>query len=185
MHWPQLPGSEPVNYTDARPLIKSGDMLLWRDHPGGSVRSIIERWFVRHACASPYTHIGVALVQNGRVSVMDITTKGCAPRPLSGNPDFDWIAGPRVLTQEDIDFAATFWGEMVYDRWQAILGQLKALVIGADMRGQCAEYALMIWRHAGFAPTNTATPAACADGGLMTWKRTMCHVEFHLPIINP
>lgn len=172
-----------MNYSDARSLIKSGDMLLWRDHPGGSVRSIIERWFVRHASASPYTHIGVALVEHERVRVMDITTKGCAPRPLSGNPDFDWAPAPKVLSEESINFAASCWGEWEYSRWQAILGWCKRLVIGADTKGQCAEYAIAIWRANHMAPTDIASPAACADGATLVWDSPPRHVNFSLPII--
>ena len=40
-----------MRYEDARGRIKTGDMLLWRDHAGGSLRGIVERWIVRHATA--------------------------------------------------------------------------------------------------------------------------------------
>jgi len=46
-------------------------------------------------------------------------------------------------------------------------------VIGADTLGQCAEYALSIWRVDGMAPTDTATPGACADGALLNWGSSL------------
>lgn len=173
-----------MNYEDARPLIKTGDMLLWRDHAGGSLRSVIERWIVRHSTASPYTHVGVALVEHERVSVMDITTKGCAPRPLSGNPDFDWASAPKELSEQAVNYAASCWGEWQYSRWQAILGQLQRLVLGGDARGQCAEYALMILRQDGMAPTKVATPGACADGATLVWDSPPRHVTFSQPTVT-
>lgn len=157
-------------YEDARYQIKTGDMLLWRDHAGGPLRGIIERWIVRHGTASPYTHVGVAWADHGRVWVMDITTKGCAPRLLSGCGDFDWSPAPQALSERALVYAHSCFGEWTYSRWQAVLGAFKRLVIGADAKGQCAEYALSIWRLDDMAPTDTATPGACADGALLRWE---------------
>lgn len=47
-------------YDQVRPRIKTGDMLLFRDHAGGGLRGVVERWIVRHSTASAYTHVGMA-----------------------------------------------------------------------------------------------------------------------------
>lgn len=158
-----------MKYSEARDRIKTGDMLLWRDHGIGPLRPLIERWIVRHSTASPHCHVGVAWVCFGRVWVMEITTKGCAPRLLSLTGQFDWAPAPRELSESALYFAFSCFGMWVYSRWQAVLGALKRLAIGADSFGQCAEYALAIWAKDGMAPTDTATPGACADGAMQVW----------------
>ena len=166
-----------MKYTDARDKIKTGDMLLWRNHGGGPLRGIIERWIVAHGTATPYTHVGVAWAEHGRVWVMEITTKGCAPRLLSELGSFDWAPCPQPLTNAALEWAFGCFGEWEYSRWQAMLGALKRLVIGADNFGQCAEYALSIWARDGMAPTDTATPGACAEGAMRVWDVPITWVE--------
>ena len=158
-----------MKYAAARTLIKTGDMLLWRDHAGGSIRSIVERWIVRHGTADPHTHVGLAWADHGRLWVMEITTKGCAPRLLSGCGPFEWAPAPAELSESALTFAHSCFGEWTYSRWQAILGALKRLVIGSDSVGQCAEYVLSVWRLDGMAPTDTATPGSCAAGAALVW----------------
>ena len=166
-----------MKYSDARLNIKTGDMLLWRNHPGGSLRGIIERWFVSHGTASPYTHVGVAWAEHGRVWVMEITTKGCAPRLLSTCGDFDWSPAQKPLSDTALTFAFDCFGSWVYSRWQAIAGALKRLAIGKDTSGQCAEYALSIWGIDGQRPTEIATPADCAEGAMRVWQSPVFFVE--------
>lgn len=151
-------------------------MLLWRNHAGGGLRAIVERWFVSHGTASPYTHIGVAWVEYGRVWIMDVTTRGCAPRILSKAGDFDWIPAPEELSTKALEFAFSGFGEFEYSRFQAVLGELGLLKIGADLQSQCAEYALTVWQASGMAPTTKVTPAACADGGMTTWAAPIYNV---------
>lgn len=162
-----------VEYEQIRNQIKTGDMLLWRDHKGGGLRSIIERWIIRHGTASPYTHVGIAWVDHGRVWVMDITTKGCAPRLLSKCGDFDWSSAPIELSEQALLFAFSCFGEWQYSRWQAVMGALKRLTIGVDSYGQCAEYAISVWKIDGISPTDRATPGHCADGALSVWSSSL------------
>lgn len=164
-------------YSEVRTKIKTGDMLLYRNHPGGGLRAKIERWFVEHGTASPYVHVGVAWVDHDRVFIMDITTKGCAPRPLSKTGEFDWAPAPAELSESALVEAFDYWGELQYSRWQAILGEFGLLAIGKDRYAQCAEYALMIWRASNMMPTTVATPSACADGALTHWKSAILHIE--------
>ena len=166
-----------MKYLEVRDKIKTGDMLLWTDHKGGGFRAIIERWIVRHGTASTYTHVGVAWVDNGRCWVMEITTKGCAPRLLSSVLPFDWAPAPKELSDDALKYAFSCFGVWIYNRWQAILGQLQRLVIGQDKEGQCAEFSLCVWDVDGIAPTNIATPGACATGALEVWNSSITRVS--------
>lgn len=166
-----------ADYEVIRDKIKTGDMLLFRDHPDGGLRSVIERWIVRHGTAYPWVHVGVAWAEHDRVWIMDITTHGCAPRMLSKCGNFDWAPAPRELSETALTYAQDCFGLWQYSRWQAILGALKRLVIGADHWGQCAEYALAVWRQDSIAPTEIATPGDCADGAMQRWGAPITFVK--------
>lgn len=167
------------DYEHIRPRIKTGDMLLWRNHPGGGLRAVIERWIVEHGTASPHVHVGMAWVSDNGLSVwvMDITPKGCAPRLLSDCGDFDWAPAPRALSADALRYAHRCFGEWQYSRWQAVLGALKRLTIGADAYGQCAEFVLSVWGEDDMQPADTATPAACAAGALANWGSALMTVK--------
>lgn len=168
-----------AEYEHLRNRIKSGDMLAWGDHKGGGLRGVVERWMVRHGTGHPQTHVGVAWVADSGQSVwvMDLTTKGCAPRLLSTCGDFYWAPAPQQLSDKALRFAQECFGEWTYSRWQAVMGALKRLVIGADAKGQCAEYALAVWQVDGMAPTDTATPGACIEGALRVWGSSLMTVK--------
>lgn len=166
-----------MKYEEVRNKIKTGDMILYRNHSGGGLRAVIERWIVAHGTASPYTHIGVAWVDYDRVFVMDITTRGCAPRLLSTTGSFDWVPSPKPISDKALRYAFDCFGEWTYSRWQAVLGGLGLLPIGMDQKGECAEYALAIWKVDYMAPTTVASPSACADAALAVWGSSITRVE--------
>lgn len=166
-----------MSYEEVRDKIKTGDILLWRASTKGTLRTLLERWIVKHGTASVYTHVGLAWVGMGRVWVMEMTTKGCAPRLLSSCGDFDWAPAPKQLSEKALTYAFDCFGVWQYSRWQAILGGLKRLVIGDDTYGQCAEYTLAVLAKDGMQPTQIATPGACADGAQITWGSPIYYVS--------
>lgn len=166
-----------MQYAALRGNIKTGDMLLWRHSKGGALRALIERWLVRHFTGAPQTHVGIALVQYGRVCVMDMTTYGCAPRPLSEEVPFDWAPSPRELSEEAVTFAYKSFGRLRYSRWRAILAALRSLRIGSSTYSECAEWALSVWAVDAMAPTDEATPGACAAGALEVWGAAITAVQ--------
>lgn len=166
-----------MKYAEARLKIKTGDMLLWRNHKSGGLRATIERWFVEHGTASPYTHVGYAWVEHNRVWVIEITTKGCAPRLLSQVGDFDWAVAPKQGSEKALNYGFSCFGVWTYSKWQAIKGQLKTLIIGEDLSGQCAELAISMWRVDDMAPSTHATPAACAYGAMTEWGSSITYVD--------
>lgn len=173
-----------MKYNEARELLKTGDMLLYRNHQGGGLRAMVERWTVNHGTASPYCHVGMALNWADRLWIMDITTKGCAPRILSATGAFDWAPSPCKLSDTALNYAADQFGELTYSRLQAVLGQLRQLTIGQDKKSQCAEYFLSIWNVDGMAPSKIATPAACSDGALQVWGSSITSVEPYNPGVH-
>lgn len=174
-----------MTYDEVRPKIKTGDMLLWRASNKGTLRTLIERWIVKHGTASVYTHVGVAWVEHNRVWVMEMTTKGCAPRLLSSCGDFDWAPAPKELSEEALQYAFECFGHWEYSRLQAVLGALKRLGIGNDNYGQCAEFSLATWSIDNMAPTNVATPGACADGAAINWGSPTYYIKNDATRIRP
>ena len=164
-------------YADIRSQIKTGDLLAWRDSGTGTFQAMVERYIVRLTTTSPHTHVGLAWVEAGRVWVIEITTHGCAPRPLSLCGNFDWIPAPAPLKDEALAFAFSCFGVWRYSKWQAIMGRLKRLVIGADAWGQCAEFCLAVLARSGMAPTDIATPADVVEGALFNWDAPLIAVE--------
>lgn len=165
-----------TTYEQVRDRIQTGDALLFRDHHDGALRNKVERWIVRHVTASPYTHVGIAWVEHGRVWVMDLTTKGCAPRLLSRAGNFDWAAAPKPLSDTALQHAFSRFGELEYSRWEAFIAPFGFLKIGGNARGECAEFALDVWQQDGIAPCDIATPAAVADGVMQKWGASIVSV---------
>ena len=170
-----------TNYTDIRTQIKTGDLLLWRNHKGGAPLRIIERWLVRLGTFSPYIHVGLAWREGGRVWVMEMTTRGCSPRLLSLTGDFAWAPAPQPLSREALWYAQSLFGEWTYSRWQAVMGGIGRITIGNDAAGQCAEYALTVLQRCGkikFADQPAVvTPQGLLDAALMQWYSPLRHVS--------
>lgn len=80
-------------YFDARPLIKSGDVIGFTHS-----RSMWRSWYdfkvgiVRMATKSRYSHVGVAWVVADRVLLLEAVTSGVRIYPLSLAGSFDWVA---------------------------------------------------------------------------------------------
>ena len=53
------------NYADIRPQMKTGDLLLWRNHKGGPTIGYLERFIVQAGTMSPYIHVGMCWVEGG------------------------------------------------------------------------------------------------------------------------
>jgi hypothetical protein len=170
-----------MRYDQVREQIKSGDMLLWSAQGGWGSRHDIETKLVKMGTESQWTHVGVAWVERGRVFVMDLTTRGCAPRPLSGDLPCYWIPAPRELSEQALQYAFSRFGEMTYSRWQAFKAAFGKLAIGRDLVGECAEYAIEIWRMDGLHPTVVATPGGCMEGALANWEGAQLHFIDKVP----
>jgi hypothetical protein len=73
-----------MNYTDARPLIKTGDLIAVRRRSG--FLAVATRIVTR----SPYTHTGIAVWCAGRLLLAQENAGGCNVVPLSQEAIYDF-----------------------------------------------------------------------------------------------
>lgn len=148
-------------YTEARELIKTGDILGWT-HAGGWFKSFynFKINLVRLFTRSKYSHVGVAVVLAGRVFILESVTGGVRLVPLSKFLPCDWADRP-AWSGDDLERAMSVCGEP-YSQLEAMLG---ALGENDDANGQwqCAELVKWACRL-----DCLATPAAVMDYALAT-----------------
>lgn len=156
-----------MKYEDARAQIKSGDLLAW-SHGGWGNWHDIQISLVRMFTRSEFSHVGIALVGAGRVFILEAVSGGVRLFPLSRELPFYWIARPRELSGEAIDFAFDRLGDG-YSKLQAILAFLDMLSHGEDDLWECAEYVLEILEADGEVLTNVATPTGVVKAAMQRW----------------
>ena len=156
-----------MKYSDARQLIKTGDLLAWSNGGWGSWHDIQVN-LVRIFTRSEYSHVGLALVGAGRVFVLEAVSSGVRLFPLSRALPFWWIRRPEELDAEAIDFAFDRLGDG-YSRLQAIRAFFGTLPAGEDDRWQCAEYVLGVLDAAGEKLTAAATPTGVVSAAARAW----------------
>lgn len=125
-----------MKYADARPLIRSGDILAfshgsWRTWQG------IKTNIVRIATRSTYSHIGLAWVQGGRVFVLEAVKPKVRIFPLSQSGEFYLLPMGAMWKLETEQFALASVG-VGYSEWVAIWAYFEDLEPG-DIR-ECAAY---------------------------------------------
>ena len=147
-----------MNYTEARPEIRSGDLLAWSHERWGS-------WYdfkvqmVRVFTRSVYCHVGIAWEIAGRVFVLEAVSAGVRIFPLSRLLPFYWIP-LRANWESEVEAWALRQVGAPYSQWQAVLAGLGLLKPGEDSIWQCAEYAAEVARRAGVELGAEATPNA-------------------------
>jgi uncharacterized protein YycO len=157
-----------MKYADARPQIKTGDLLAWSNGGWGSWHDIQVN-FVRMFTRSEYSHVGLAWVANGRVFIIEAVGTGVRIFPLSREIPFYWVRKPSPLTQEAIEFLFERIGAP-YSKWQAILAGIGALAKGRDDIWQCAELVLSALKldDDGLGDID-ATPTAVVKEAMRQW----------------
>lgn len=126
-----------MKYDEARPHIQSGDVLAWT-HRGWKSWHDIKLQLVRIWTRSEFVHVGIAWVVGGRVFVIEAVSRGVRIFPLSRLLPFYWI---RVgYWDADMEKEALAHVGDEYSNWQAALGAIRQLKVGADRRWQCAEF---------------------------------------------
>jgi uncharacterized protein YycO len=121
-----------MRYTDVRPTIKSGDILVW---------SIKHSWVMKLVSiftTSKYNHLGVAIVVSGRVMVIEATRNGVTLVPLSEELPCYLISMPDYWNEHIETFAFSQIGHK-YSIWEAILAFFNQLKTGDNEVWQCAE----------------------------------------------
>lgn len=129
-----------MNYQDARPYIKSGDLLAWSHKTWLSwydIKIQIVRFFTR----SEFCHLGTAWVVGDRVFVIEAVIPLVRIYPLSKLGDFYWIPMSAGWSRETECLALSKVGHR-YSTWDAIKAPFTKLK--NDDVWECAELASRI-----------------------------------------
>lgn len=143
-------------YAEARPLIKSGDLLA-TSHGSWRSWNDIRTNFVRIFTRSQYSHVAVAWVVSGRVFALEAVQPKVRIYPLSQWGDFFWVNSSAPWEPETEEFALARVG-YDYSDLDAVKGFLGCLEPGKV--SQCSAYALEVLRKDGISLGNAATPDA-------------------------
>lgn len=141
-----------MRYEEARPRIKSGDILGWQGH------SLFSR-LTQRVTRSAYSHVGTAWVVGKRVFVLEsLGSSGVRLMPLSQRRPFYHVATKSKWLRSTEVFAL--------EKLSARYGWIDALYAGlgipmVDKRGWiCSEYSAAIARMCGHPiPSSVQTPA--------------------------
>ena len=153
-----------MNYTTARPQIKSGDLLAW-SHRAPFWRSWadLQIALVRLFTRSEYSHVGTAVVLAGRVLVIEAVQPRVRLHPLSQLGDFYWLPLGASWTPNAEAYAFAQLGDS-YSTASAMFGFFG--MPSDDKCEQCAELKIRIARAAGIDLGTVATPTAVVRGAL-------------------
>ena len=162
-----------MRYADARPLVKSGDLLAFS---GGSWRSWndIKVNLVRLFTRSTYSHVGLAWVVGGRVFVLEAVRPKVRIFPLSQRGDFFLIRLDASWRADTEAFALARVG-YDYSELDAVKGFLDCLEPGQV--SQCAAFVLEVLRQDGTALGQRATPDAVVQAALALQGATLMFVD--------
>lgn len=148
-----------MNYDDARPLIKTGDIIGVRGRKGPLA------WLTRIVTRSPYTHVGVVVWLGGRVLMAEINGGGTHYVPLSqlAHTGFD-VARPGCdPTRVESAIEVSLQDHQGYGFGTLGLIALRRVVgidlTPADYSQVCSSYAVAILQLAGWAPKLPLIPA--------------------------
>lgn len=146
-----------MNYIDARPKIRSGDLLAWSHR---------EPWFkswrdfkiaaVRLFTRSEYSHVGTAWVIGERVFIIEAVMPVVRVFPLSKAMPFYWLPLAAQWSDKTLEFALAKVGER-YSQRQAMQAFFE--LPADDQLWECAELARAIAAQDGIDLGNKATPA--------------------------
>lgn len=151
-----------MNYLDARPTIRSGDMLAfshgsWRSW--GDIKTNAVRIFTR----STYSHVGLAWVVGGRIFVLEAVKPKVRIYPLSGSGDFYLLPSAARWGQDTEELALSSVGidysELTAMR--AFFGELPA----GNMQ-ECAAYVREVLKKDGIDLGRRSTPDAVVQEAL-------------------
>lgn len=151
-----------MDYADARPLIRSGDLLAfssgsWKTWSGIKVN--IVRMFTR----STYSHVGLAWAIGGRVFVLEAVKPRLRIYPLSQCHDF-YLLGLKAPWREQTETFALENIGGTYSEWVALQAFFRPLEKG-NVR-QCAAYVREILLFDGIDLGDRSTPDAVVDAAL-------------------
>ena len=130
-------------YKQARPMIRSGDVLAW-SHRGIHSLHDLKIWFVRLFQRSEYSHVGTAWVVGSRVFVIEAVMPKVRIYPLSKLGDFYWLQMGAYWRKATETLALSFVGDD-YSQMQAMVSPF--ITPPKDDRWECAELVATVARQ--------------------------------------
>ena len=155
-----------MKYSDARPAIRSGDVLAW-SHRGWKSWYDIKLQLVRMWTRSEFCHVGVAWVVVDRVFVLEAVASGVRLMPLSQLLPAAWIS--RGIWNAECEKRALEALGSPYSYWDAIAGSIGKLDIGEDNRWQCSEYVSYVLSLFWTTPAEMVTELQLGEGRVLQW----------------
>lgn len=148
-------------YIEIRDRIRGGDLIALT-HTSWASWYDLQVQFVRLGTQSEYCHVGQVWPVAGRLFVIESVTPMVRLVPLShfAAEGFYWIPLEAPMSDAELEHALAQLGRGAYSKWQAILGGLRKLRIGADALWQCAEFVIANRRLSGIDLGPKATPSA-------------------------
>lgn len=138
-----------MKYKEARPMIKSGDIIAFSHMDLASQ-------VIRAATRSQYSHVGIAWSVAGRLMILEAVNPMIRIYPLSMLLPFYWVSIDIDLNSSAEEFALSRVGER-YSVSEAVLGFLG--MNKADNKWQCAEYVKSVLDAANYNLPGNATPS--------------------------
>lgn len=145
-----------MKYADARPTLRSGDLLAW-SHRGWSTFHDIKIQLVRMFTRSEYSHVGLVWVIGGRVLVIEAVEPLVRIYPLSKLGSFYHLPMQATWKPETEELALSHVGTP-YSQLDAIRAFFKPL--GSSVVTECAALVLNILHADGVDLGDRATPDA-------------------------
>ena len=132
-----------MKYEQARPMIRSGDILAW-SHRGVRSWHDLKIWLVRMFTRSEYSHVGTAWVVGNRVFVIEAVMPKVRIYPLSKLGDFYWLQMGAYWRKATETLALSFVGDD-YSQVQAMVSPF--ITPPKDDRWECAELVATVARQ--------------------------------------
>ncbi len=147
-------------YESIRPQLRSGDLIA-TTHTGMRSFHDLLVWLVRVIGATEYAHVAVVWRILDRVFVIESVDPLVRIVPLShfAEKGFYWLPTEDLMTEAELQCLLARVGKTKYSRWQAVLGKLRRLTIGADDATQCAEMVIECRSKSGVDLGQVATPS--------------------------
>jgi hypothetical protein len=161
-------------YSEVRNQIKSGDILAWTHKP-------LSSWYdfklhlIRIFTKSEYTHVGIAVVLNKRVFVLESTAQGIRLKLLSEDLPFYWMPTKYKYWNDELETEAFKKIGGKYSNWEGVRSLWEKITPGDNEEWECAEFVHWIFNKAGFKLDIKNTPAE-----VVWWAQSVLKLPLYL-----
>lgn len=157
-----------MNYVEARPMIKTGDLLAF-------THTELKSWYdfqvqvVRMATKSEFSHVGIAYVIYDRIFVLEAVSAGVRMFPLSRALPFYLVSNPILLKDSALEWAFARIGDRYENKIKMVLAELFDIDLKHNKRLQCSEYVNAILAANDQEITKIDTPTAIVKAAMEKW----------------